>query len=156
MSALCRTARARRQLVVLSGSGADETMTDCASNIEHETRCASLNVRFALCSDGFNGRPIGPQSQFGGFWPDDATLRKVFPWRNFYEGTQIEYLAKDEYISGLHGVEGRFPFLDPQVVQENLFLSAQLKNSVYKAAIHLYFENNSCTARLALSPRYRP
>jgi asparagine synthetase B (glutamine-hydrolysing) len=37
MSALCRTARAHRQLVVLSGSGADETMTDCASTA-HRTR----------------------------------------------------------------------------------------------------------------------
>ena len=34
------------------GSGADETMTDY----------------------GFNGKRIYSHSQFGGYWPDDATL----------------------------------------------------------------------------------
>ena len=30
---------------------------------------------------------------------------------------QRMYLAKDEYVTGAYGVEGRFPFLDKAVVQ---------------------------------------
>ena len=29
------------------------------------------------------------------------------------------YLAKDEYVTGAYGIEGRFPFLDKAVVQES-------------------------------------
>lgn len=34
------------------------------------------------------------------------------------KGTQRNYLMKEELVAGAHGVEGRYPFLDPNVVQE--------------------------------------
>jgi hypothetical protein len=48
------------------------------------------------------------------------------------------YLAKEEYVSGAYGLEGRYPFLDRAVVQEFLWLSADLKNSVYKNVLDNY------------------
>jgi hypothetical protein len=41
-------------------------------------------------------------------------------------------------VTGAYGVEGRFPFLSTRVVQEQLSLSAELKNTYYKAASQLY------------------
>ena len=29
---------------------------------------------------------------------------------------------KEELVAGVHGIEGRYPFLDPKVVQEYLWL----------------------------------
>jgi asparagine synthetase B (glutamine-hydrolysing) len=113
---ICALAKARGQLTMLTGSGADETMTDY----------------------GFAGRRWAPQSQFGGHYPNDTALRQLFPWENFYEGSQRAYLAKDEYVTGAYGVEGRFPFLDAKVVQEQLYLAPNLKNTLYKAAAQLY------------------
>ena len=126
---ICSLARARGHLTLLTGSGADETMTDY----------------------GFNGVRYGMQSQFGGFWPSDEELRKIFPWDNFYNGSQRNYLAKDEYVTGAYGIEGRFPFLDAAVVQEQLHLAPNLKNTFYKAAIQLYmrrhgYPHDACVA----------
>ena len=42
---------------------------------------------------------------------------------------------KEELVAGAHGVEGRYPFLDVDVVQEFLYLSAAVKNSEYKRPI---------------------
>ena len=61
-------------------------------------------------------------------------------WKSFYGGTQYNYLNKEEIVSGRHGVEGRYPFLDKYVVQEFLWLTPELKNKNYKAPLH-YFMN---------------
>lgn len=61
-------------------------------------------------------------------------------WENFYQGSQRAYLAKDEYVTGAYGIEGRFPFLDARVVQEQLYLAPDLKNTYYKAAAQLYMK----------------
>ena len=53
------------------------------------------------------------------------------------------YLAKEEYVSGMHGVETRYPFLDKKVVQEFLWLDHNLKNSQYKSVIDNYFVENN-------------
>ena len=53
------------------------------------------------------------------------------------------YLAKEEYASGMWGVETRYPFLDKKVVQEFLWLSPELKNKNYKSILHEYFTNNN-------------
>jgi hypothetical protein len=45
---------------------------------------------------------------------------------------------KEEHVSGSHGVEGRYPFLDRDVVQEFLWLSADQKNQFYKVPLHQY------------------
>jgi asparagine synthetase B (glutamine-hydrolysing) len=112
---LAGLARRNQQLVNLSGSGADEIMSDY----------------------GFAGTPFYHHSQFGGRFPAD--LREIFPWRKFYGDTQRSYLFKDEFVLGRHGLEGRYPFLDKQVVQEFLWLSPELKNNSYKGAIEAFF-----------------
>ena len=53
-----------------------------------------------------------------------------------------DYLQKDEIITGLHGIEGRYPFLDKNVVQEFLNLSKDLKNR-YKGGLETIFNKNS-------------
>ena len=45
-----------------------------------------------------------------------------------------------EYVSGAHGVEGRYPFLDTDVIQEFLWLTPEMKNAIYKAPIHQYMQ----------------
>ena len=50
---------------------------------------------------------------------------------------------KEEIVSGTWGIEGRYPFLDKQVVQEFLWLSNDIKNSNYKSVIHNYLIKNN-------------
>ena len=114
LSAVCGVAREKfGSLIYLSGAGAgaDETISDY----------------------GFNGTKLAPHSHFGGLFPED--LATIFPWPSFFGGTQRDYLAKEELVAGTHGVEARYPFLDPAVVQEYLWLTADLKNSLYKRPI---------------------
>lgn len=47
-----------------------------------------------------------------------------------------------EYIAGAHSMEGRYPFLDLDVVQEYLWLTAELKNRVYKHPVYNYLISN--------------
>ena len=49
---------------------------------------------------------------------------------------------KEEYVSGSHGIEGRYPFLDKEVVQEFFGLKPELKNKFYKSVLHNYMEIN--------------
>jgi len=49
-------------------------------------------------------------------------------------------LAKEEIISGLHGIEGRYPYLDKDVVQSYLHITHDLKNIDYKAPMKYLFE----------------
>jgi asparagine synthetase B (glutamine-hydrolysing) len=67
-----------------------------------------------------------------------ADLNEVFPWRNFYDGTQRMYLLKEEHVAGMFGIEARYPFLDKRLVQEFLHLSHKLKNAKYKSVLHEY------------------
>jgi len=116
VSFIFREVRKRGLLVYLSGTGADELLSDY----------------------GFGGKKFFPHSSFGGLFPED--LREIFPWPSFFLGTQRDYLMKEELVSGSHGVEGRYPFLDRQVVQEYLWLDASVKNSKYKAPLHALLE----------------
>ena len=119
MSYLCSLAKPRNQLIYLSGSGADETISDY----------------------GFNRVKHYSHSTIGGYFPADLT--KVFPWKNFFGNTQRAYLMKEETVTGTWGVEGRYPFLDKQVVQEYLWLSNDLKNKHYKSVIYNYLVLNN-------------
>jgi asparagine synthetase B (glutamine-hydrolysing) len=106
--------RARRAgiKVSISGCGADEIVSDY----------------------GDLGRKLYPHSEFGGLFPADLS-HGFFPWKKFYGDTQRSYLFKDEIIFGHHGIEGRYPFLDRDVVQAFLDLDPELKNLEYKAPI---------------------
>jgi hypothetical protein len=112
-------AKAQDQKIYLSGSGADEIFSDY----------------------GFNGVKFYNHSTIGGHFPDD--LSTVFPWKNFFRNTQRAYLMKEEHVAGAYGIEGRYPFLDKQVVQEFLWLSADLKNSEYKSPLAFYLKTNN-------------
>ena len=108
LSYICKQATRDECKIYISGAGADEIMSDY---------CHS-------------GTPIFKENScFGGIFPESLT--SMFPWENFYEGTQQNYLMKEEHICGRHGIEARYPYLDRQVVQEFLWLSANLKNKAY-------------------------
>lgn len=113
---ICRKAKRHNCKICLSGTGADEIISDY----------------------GFNGDKFFPHSNFGGKFPDD--LSSIFPWTSFYGSTLESYIAKEEYVGGSFGIEMRYPFLDKDVIQEFLWLSADLKNLAYKAPIDHYFK----------------
>lgn len=112
---VCRAAKKYDCKICLSGSGADEIISDY----------------------GFNGNKIYPHSNFGGLFPQN--LKSIFPWASFYGSTLESYIAKEEYVGGSFGIEMRYPFLDKDVVQEFLWLHQDLKNKEYKAPIDFYF-----------------
>ena len=118
LGAICARARDEGRRIYLSGQGADEIMSDY----------------------GWNGKKFYSHSEFGGKFPDN--LEGFFPWHSFYDGTQIKYLNKEEYVAGAYGIETRYPFLDKDLVQEFLWLTPELKNKNYKAPLHEYFERN--------------
>lgn len=115
---IARQARIRGCLANLSGSGADEILSDY----------------------GHGGTKYYHHSEFGGMFPEN--LAAVFPWRKFYGDTQRSYLLKEEFVLGRHGIEGRYPYLDRQVVQEFLWLKAELKNAAYKAPLATFLERH--------------
>lgn len=113
---ICKVQRERKYKVIISGTGADEIISDY----------------------GFNGSKIYYHSEFGGKWPQD--MNTIFPWKKFYDDTQRSYLFKDEFIGGTHGMECRYPFLDKYVVQEYIWLSSDLKNKAYKYPLFEYLK----------------
>ena len=119
LGAICSRANQDGYKIYLSGQGADEIISDY----------------------GHNGNKIYDHSSFGGHFPED--LSKIFPWHSFYNGTQIQYLNKEEYVAGAYGIETRYPFLDKKLVQEFLWLSADLKNRKYKAPLDEYLIQNN-------------
>jgi len=70
-------------------------------------------------------------------------LKKQFPWRNFYGGTNRQYIDQLEYIGGSYGIEVRYPFLDKVFIQEFLSLTKDAKNSVYKSVLNEYLSKNN-------------
>ena len=119
MSWVCDTAKKENNRLYLTGMGADEIFSDY----------------------GFGGVKKTQHSNFGGLFPDD--LSTIFPWASFYYSSMESYLAKEEYVAGLHGLEARYPFLDKDVVQEFLWLTPELKNSQYKSVLDNYFVQNN-------------
>jgi asparagine synthetase B (glutamine-hydrolysing) len=118
LAAICHRANKEDRRIYFSGQGADEIISDY----------------------GFNGKKIYKHSSFGGLFPQD--LNDFFPWHSFWDGTQIQYLNKEEYVAGHFGIETRYPFLDKDLVQEFLWLSADLKNSKYKSCLDEYLKVN--------------
>jgi len=75
--------------------------------------------------------------------PAQSTYKGVFPedlkeWENFKKGCNYSYMMKEERVAGAYGIEVRYPFLDIDLVQEYLWLKAELKNRNYKAPLHEY------------------
>lgn len=120
LSRICHAARRDSALVYFSGTGADEIISDY----------------------GFDGTKLTPHSSFGGKFPENLT--EVFPWYNFFGGTQRAYLMKEELVAGSYGIEARYPFLDVDVVQEFLWLKADVMNSEYKRPIADLLRTLSC------------
>ena len=118
-SYLARRARAHAHLVHLSGQGSDEIISDYAIPGEVKLPC----------------------SCFGGVWPQ--RLESIFPWCTFYGGCQRLILLREEYAAGSQGVETRYPFLDVDVVQEYLWLTAEAKNSAYKRPVADFMREHS-------------
>jgi asparagine synthetase B (glutamine-hydrolysing) len=119
VSFICSYAKPKDEIIYLSGSGADEILSDY----------------------GYNGIKHYGHSTIGGLFPED--LSTVFPWKNFFGNTQRAYLMKEETVTGTWGIEGRYPFLDKQVVQEFLWLIPELKNKNYKSPIYNYLTNHN-------------
>jgi len=118
LSCICRKAVREGYKIYFSGQGSDEIISDY----------------------GHGGRKKFPESQFGGLFPKD--LNSIFPYRNFFGGTQEWYINKEECVAGSHGVETRYPFLDKNLVQEFLWLDVSYKNTYYKAPLREYFTRN--------------
>lgn len=118
-ASVCRAAKKYDCKICLSGTGADEIISDY----------------------GFNGNKIYQHSNFGGKFPEN--LNDIFPWASFYGSTLESYVAKEEYVGGAFGIEMRYPFLDKDVIQEFLWLHQDLKNKEYKAPIDYYFNINN-------------
>ncbi|MCK7615335.1 asparagine synthase-related protein [Roseibium sediminicola] len=114
LAGVCERAKAAGALVYLSGSGADEIVSDY----------------------GFDGHKFFAHSNFGGKFPNNLLGR--FPWASVFGSTQAAYLAKEEMVAGSFGMEARYPFLDVEVVQEFLNLKAEVKNRLYKSVIREY------------------
>ena len=111
LGVICARAKAAGLRIYMSGQGADEVISDY----------------------GRDGHRIYDHSTLQGTFPKD--LEAVFPWSNFYGGTQQAYIAKEDQVSGMYGLEGRYPFLDRDVVQAFLNLTPAMKNAKYKGPI---------------------
>jgi asparagine synthetase B (glutamine-hydrolysing) len=113
LAAICSRANRDNLRVYMSGQGADEILSDY----------------------GFGGKKHYYHSEFGGLFPQEQHL-----WYSFNDGTQIQYLNKEEYTAGHFGIEARYPFLDRDLVQEFLWLTPAMKNRNYKSPLHDYLE----------------
>ena len=109
---IAKRARRDKNYVSLSSCGADEIYSDYA----------------------MNGKKIAFHSQFKGIFP--RNLKKIFPWKKFYNDSMRSYLFKEEYIFGMYGIESRYPFLDNNLTQEFLSLDHYIKNFRYKNPLH--------------------
>lgn len=129
LSYIARHARSLGAKIVLAGNGADEVMSDY----------------------GRGGKSLYPtvpnHCSICGHYP--ANLSAVFPWRNFYGGTQTTWLMSSEYTGGCSGLETRYPFLDTDVVQEFLWLAADVKNAKYKGPLSDYLQRHDYPVALS-------
>ena len=110
-------------------------------------KAKKINKNIKIVASGQGGDEIYSNNQSYTFGlPNpikfDSNLKEIFPWQNFYYGSQISYLSKEEAIGGSFGIETRYPFLDKDLVQEYLNLVPNLKNKYYKSPITNYLKVN--------------
>jgi len=123
------------------------------------------SIRIVLCTNGCDeifsdygcqGKFLSMFSNFGGQFPMDLESLFFNQWTNFYEGLQRLYLMKEEIAGGYFGLECRYPFLDPLVVQEFLWLHPDLKNKGYKYCLESYLDKHAYPYRPSLKIPFRP
>jgi asparagine synthetase B (glutamine-hydrolysing) len=107
---ICRMARSDGRLIQLSGQGSDEILTDYSTG--------SMRM-----------------SELKGNW---SQLNK--PWKNLHQGWNAVFLGGTERISGLFGIETRYPFLDRSVAQAFINLKPELKEARFKGPVARYFD----------------
>ena len=79
--------------------------------------------------------------------PFFTNLQLQFPWKNFFNGLNREFIDQYEYIGGAYGVEVRYPFLDKVFIQEFLHLTKEMKNKFYKSVVTEYLNRNNMPAK---------
>lgn len=102
--------------IMASGQGADEIMSN------------NSNYSF-----GGSKNPVTYTENLG----------NIFPWQNVFEGANSSYLKKEESIGGSFGIEGRYPYLDKDVVQSFINLSPKLKNMYFKSPLTNFLKINN-------------
>jgi asparagine synthetase B (glutamine-hydrolysing) len=128
----------------LKGKINDKAMADIASmGVAYMFETAKDEGR-KVCISGQGGDEIisdyalyPGQSTFKGRFPE-----KLYEWENFRGNMQMEYLNELEEIAEIYGIEVRYPFLDVDLVQEYLWLTADLKNKHYKSPLREYLIRN--------------
>lgn len=100
-----KKARQDGNIISLSGQGADEIISDYSTG--------SMKM-----------------SELKGNWYGISK-----PWKNFFGGWNRIFLGGIERISGLFGIETRYPFLDYDLVQEFINLHPSLKSGELKPPI---------------------
>jgi len=129
---------------------------------------AAPAVAFMFESAVAEGRTVCMCSQGGdetisdyALFPKQSTFKGVFPenlfeWANFRRGMQEVYLNEIEEIAALYGIECRYPYLDIDLAQEYLWLTADLKNSFYKAPLREYLIRNRFPFDEGVKKGFRP
>jgi len=142
----------------LKGRINDKAMNDHASMGVAYMFETAKSEGMTICLSGQGGDELNSdyalfpnQSHFKGKWP-----KKLYEWPNFRWGMQVEYVAEIEDIAELYGIEVRYPFLDIELVQEFLWLSAELKNRNYKATIHEYLTRNNVPFNQGVKKGFNP
>lgn len=107
---ICQNARLDQRLIQLSGQGADEILTDYSTG--------SMKM-----------------SEIKGNWDN-----VISPWKNLHQGWNAVFLGGTERISGLFGIETRYPFLDRELVQSFINIKPKLKSVTFKGPIAKYFD----------------
>ena len=102
---ICDLSRKNKNLILLSGHGGDEIISDYY-NVTSNSRRSCLKGNWKLATK---------------------------PWKNFYDGLNAAHLAAIERVAGAYGIETRYPFLDFDLIQSFLALPTHLKAKVYKA-----------------------
>jgi asparagine synthetase B (glutamine-hydrolysing) len=94
-------------------------------------------------------------------WPGLSTFKgeypeKLYEWPNFRGGCNIEYLTQYEALAKLYTVETHYPYLDVNLVQEFLWLKAELKNRHYKAPLYEYLTRNKVPFQESIKTGFNP
>lgn len=98
-----------------------------------EAKSMDCNTLIAGCgSDEIIG------GDYGGIKKYPSNLEEIFPWPNFFDYGMSSYLTMFSYVTDFYDINVKYPFLDKEVVQEFLFLSAENKNQCYKSPLSYF------------------